>query len=62
MDVQAAWRRRLTYGRASNAIDILQGSLRYLSNTGPICQSSHNWTPLWHNGIWTPYLRMILIP
>ena len=36
-DVQADWRRRCTYGRAPNAIDILQGSLTCPSytNTGP---------------------------
>ena len=36
-DVQAAWRRSCTYGRAPNAIDISQGSLTYPSytDTGP---------------------------
>ena len=36
-DVQAAWRRSCTYGRAPNAIDISQGSLTCPSytDTGP---------------------------
>ena len=32
-DVQADWRRSCTYGRAPNAIDILQGSLTFPSYT-----------------------------
>ena len=30
-DVQAEWRRNCTYGRATNAIDILQGSLELVT-------------------------------
>ena len=33
IDVQAAWRRSFTYGRAPNAIDISQGSLTCPSYT-----------------------------
>ena len=32
IDMQAAWRRQLTYGRAPNAIDISKGSLKCPSN------------------------------
>ena len=61
IDVQAVWRRRLTYCRAPNAIEISWGPLRcpYNTNTRQLCQSSHELTSLWHNEIRPHNLRTI---
>ena len=60
IDVQAAWR-SWTYSRAHNAMHRHFLGLFKVPNTdtGPFCQSSNNWTSLWHNMIRTHNLRII---